>query len=155
MPHTLAGQLSVFICLTVCVYAIRVGRTPERVAATAQGACALCLIFVQDRVHWMDPEHRVLGLDALLLIVLVGLTSATKRRWLIIATAAQILAVSIHFIIFHMHLKSALAYLTVDNALGYLVSAALAVGAWQVAQVRRASRMASADTHKEATNRVA
>lgn len=143
MPHSLAGGLSALICLTVCVYALIAGRTPERVAAVAQGGCTLGIVLFQDRVQWMDPEHRIMAFDATLLMVLVALTSATRRRWLIGATAAQLLSVTLHFIVFRSRLIGPRAYFTADNALGYVVSFSLAVGVWQVARDRGRRRTPS------------
>lgn len=132
MPHTPAGIMSATVCLIVCLYALSTGRTSERVGAAAC-LVGLLTVVVQDRVDWLDPERRLLAVDGAMLVIFACLACRTQRKWVIPATAAQLLCVLIHFMVvgrvrdFHQR-----AYLTAEAAFNYVVLAALAWGAWGI-----------------------
>lgn len=129
------GRISGLTCLLVCAYAIWRGKAAERTSAAACLLAFAAEAWLQDRVHWIDPERRLLAIDGTLLVVFASLFVQRRLRWLTAAAGAQLLAVAAHFMASASHRSfHALTYITVENGLNYIVLFALLWGSWQVQQ---------------------
>jgi sulfite exporter TauE/SafE len=127
------GLISSLAWLLISLYALARGEQPERLAGVACLVGLILQIGTQDRVHWIDPERRMLAIDTSLLLIFVMLLASAKRPWLLVATAAQFLTVALHFDAARtQRLFHALAYLHVEAMLSYIVIGALFIGVFSV-----------------------
>ena len=125
-----------FILLAACAYAGWRGLMPER--ATALG---LMLAWVASQMvnshNFSQPQYGMLGVDALLLVVLLGLALLSGRRWLMAATACHLLTIGDHLaMILDLRILS-YAYMTVMVIWGYAVILAMVLGTWLEAEPER------------------
>lgn len=95
MFHQLLGQVFLVLMLIVCGWALWRGQKPERLAAAAMVAAWIGTSFVLDR-RFHDIQWATLGVDFALLIVLIGLSLAYRRRWLLAASGFHLLGVATH-----------------------------------------------------------
>ena len=137
--HTLIGEIGALVCALVCTAALLHGRAPERDAGGSYFLGTIITFAGQDRFSWLDPQRRLLAIDLILLVIFAVLASIYPRRWLIVATAAQILSVATHFLLLYNNQVRERAYLTTLIVLSYIILATLAYGTRQVASLRRAN----------------
>ncbi len=79
-----------------CGFALWRGGGPERRAAIAI-AVAWIGSMVVDVDAWRGVQWGIMAIDVLLLVYLGALTVASRRVWLLFATAIQLLIVATHF----------------------------------------------------------
>ena len=95
MYETLAALIAAVIAIIVCVFAIIKGGTAERWSGFVVIAAWLASPWVQVAdVH--NPEWFILIIDAVVAIVFVLLLWRTKKLWLVVAAAFQLLTVASH-----------------------------------------------------------
>jgi hypothetical protein len=124
------------ILLGSCAYALWRGRLPERVTSIALMLAWIATQMVNSK-DARSPEYGMLGVDALLLVVLVGLALLTSRRWLMAAAACQLLTIGDHLaMMLDMRILS-YAYRTVMVIWGYAVILAMVLGTWLEAEPER------------------
>lgn len=126
-PLQWASHLSLIV---VALYALRVGGTPERLTACALALAYVASPYAQLFTSLVEPQYGVLLVDTALLVVLLVLSLASNRRWLLFATAAHGLGVLTHLAAVADHALLPRAYLSANIATAYLVLGALAFGAW-------------------------
>lgn len=137
MPHTLPGQVSALASLLVCAFALLRGGTPERVGAVTLLTGTLLYGLVQDRLNWLDPQRRLLAIDMVALVVFAVLTTSNRRIWLIPTTALMLLSAALHLVIIYKPNIHGLAYLGLENLLGYGMLGFLAWGTFTVDRMQR------------------
>ena len=81
--------------------------------------------------RWFDPQWGVFAIDLALLAVLLWLSLATDRVWVLFITAFQLLSVVTHLAILVDHSVAPLPYRRGLVIWSYLSLVALAWGAWQ------------------------
>lgn len=136
MPHTLFGQLGAAVTLLACLFAIAKGGSPERLAGFTLLAAELAVVCFQDRVHFLDPQRRLLSIDVVLMVVFGTLLTSYPRKWLLPATALQILSTLLHFAALWSPDIDGFAYISLMALLGYGQLIVLVGGAGAIARVR-------------------
>lgn len=123
------------LLLSICGYALWVGRDNERWTAGALLASALASPMLQTS-EFFQPESGILMIDVLLLVYLVWLALRSDRFWPLYAAAFQVVGTTIHLARFADPnvLHSAYAFAQIFWA--YPVLLALAAGTWLEARYR-------------------
>lgn len=115
--------------LSVCALAAWRGRDPERLAAGGYlAAWALTVVVFKDRTD--DIQWAVMLIDAMLLVLMVGLALQARRFWPLFVGAFQLLAVLTHVARALDGRISGWAYLTAVLVWGYLAMATIGYAAW-------------------------
>ena len=140
-PFGLVGAL---ISLSTCGAAMRFGRKPERLAAASLLLGLVLVPVIQDRASWLDPQFRLGAVDLEIFATFAWLTTATRRAWLLYATAFQLLSVMAELLHAYDPRVGGRAFLTVVFLLGYAVDVAMAVGVVQVAAAEGVHRQKEA-----------
>ncbi len=117
------------LAATCLIAGLRGGR-PERAAALACVVAWLATLTYLHNRSWDQPLWWLFGVDLVLLVVLIGLTLVFDRRWLLFASAFQLLGVTIHFATAADSLIRPLTYARGLVAWNYLVLVAIAFGSW-------------------------
>lgn len=139
MFHQLLGQVSLALMLLVCGWALWRGEKPERLAAAAMVVAWIGTSFVLDR-RFKDVQWATLGVDVALLAVLVGLSLAYRRRWLLAASGFHLLGVATHgALIIDPHVQAA-PYIVALGVWSCATVACLAVGMAALTRSRAAAR---------------
>ena len=122
--------------ILVCALALWRGGWPERLAAAAFAVASFVQPVVLNTRAWLDPQWGILWVDGLLFAFLLALTLKADRRWLLFASAFQLLSVIIHIAILADHSVAPLPYRRGLVIWSYLTLVALAVGTWSVRRPR-------------------
>lgn len=112
-------------------FAVWKGRAPERIAAAACALASVVTPFVISH-RWFDPQWGVLAIDLALLAVLLWLSLATDRIWVLFIAAFQLLSVVTHLAILVDHSVAPLPYRRGLVIWSYLTLVPLAWGTWRV-----------------------
>jgi hypothetical protein len=136
MLGTLIGQIGAAVTLLACLYAFVHGGAPERAAATAILVALAVEVLAQDHVHFLDPQRRLLAIDVALTVNFGVLMSTSSRKWLLWATACQILSTTLHFAALWSPEARAYAFLALLQVLGYGQLVALVGGTMRLARLR-------------------
>jgi hypothetical protein len=137
--HQLIGQAFLALMLLVCGWALWRGDKPERLAATAMVAAWIGTSFVLDR-RFKDIQWATLGVDFALLAVLVGLSLAFRRRWLLAASGFHMLGVATHGAMIIDPKVQATPYIVALGVWSCATVASLAVGMAALTRSRAAVR---------------
>lgn len=140
MFHTVSSVSGNFLTLIVCLYCALRGGRPEKIVAVFLIFDALFIYLLQDREHWLDPQHRLLLNDLIVFVVFSVMVSTTRRRWMIPETALQILCILLHFLVIWRPGVHAYTYMSGLVALNYAEMVVFAFGAWQVGVLRDRAR---------------
>ncbi len=139
MFHQLLDQVLLVLMLLVCGWALWRGERPERLAAAAMVAAWIGTSFVLDR-HYKNVQWATLGVDLVLLAVLIGLSLAYRRRWLLGATGFHMLGVATHGAMIIDPKVQAPPYIAALAVWSCATVACLALGMWTLTRSRAAVR---------------
>lgn len=130
--------IAAIVALAVCGVALWRGGWPERWGAAAILATWFASPLVQTS-EILDPEWGVFWLDVAALAAFLVLLLASRRGWLAVASAAQLMAVSSHLAMLIDRRITMNTYLIGLAIWSLIILLALAIGTW------RAHRKASDD----------
>jgi hypothetical protein len=136
---TLSAQIGAAFVVLVCGFAFLKGDEPERVWAGAYVLGWFATLLAQDEVGVYTAQIRVLAIDVVMLLVLVGLVWKARRVWPTWAAACQLLVVMSHIVSMTDLRSPAASVIIVINLAGYGVLIALAIGTFWAWQERRAA----------------
>ncbi len=139
MADTLFAQIGAAFVVLVCGFAFLKGDEPERVWAGAYVLGWFASLLAQDEVGVYNSQIRVLAIDAVMLLVLIGLVWKARRVWPTWAAACQLLVVMSHIVSLTDLRSPAGSVIIVINLAGYGVLIALAIGTFWAWQERRAA----------------
>jgi hypothetical protein len=117
-----------FICL-VSLAALIWGRRSERAGALIIFGGWLATVALEHH-RWREPQWGVISVDAVVLILLVILSLRSERWWPLWAAGFQLLALITHIARLVDPHVGAWAYITAALIWGYMLVAALGVGAY-------------------------
>ena len=148
MLDTLFSQIGAVLWLGVCAFALLKGDGPERFAAGALVIAWLATLAAHrdtvplgyDSTAWV-----VMAIDAILLIVLIGLSWRTDRTWPVWAAAFQSIIVLVHVVTLIDLRIRAIAYLSAQTVGSYGLLICLAIGTFWAWQTREAIRPRNED----------
>jgi hypothetical protein len=118
------------------------GDEPEKISGGFYMLITLAAVFTDD----VAPDGSLWGrmaLDALQLVVFIGLALYSRRNWLIWASAFQALIVTGHVLVAANLRPSLDAFAAMNNVANYGVLVAMAVGTFWAWQERRAANISS------------
>jgi hypothetical protein len=119
-----------------CFFAVTKGGTEERIAGSYFALAALAAPFLIDRT-WPGTQWAMFAVDAVYLLLLLGLALRSSRYWPIPAAAFQLLAVLTHIASLVDRQLPAWAYATGGVIWTYLGLAAIVVGTYNQWRERR------------------
>ncbi len=125
--------------LAVCGAALRWGGRPERRTAGLVGLAWIANLLAQRLAGEVAPVRLVAAMDGAVFLLLLALSWAERRGWMIAALACQGLALAIHAIRLSAPAMSTWTYVTALTVVSYGLLAALASGTWAAARERRAA----------------
>jgi hypothetical protein len=128
--QSLTSRLGLAAMFLVCAAAAVRGRWPER--ATAGVICLVWLLSeaLEDTAPHRKTQPILFGLDCAVLLFFLALVITTSRRWVVWATAYNLLLVLTHIGAWIAPQVHRYAFFTAYFLWSYCVLAALAVGVW-------------------------
>lgn len=146
MYQTLTPWISLAIAVLICGFALWKGDRPARLVAGVYLAAWVLTPFLA--LHDpMQPEWRVMVLDALVMVLFIGVSLRTRRIWTVFAAACQMMAVASHVVSF-IDLRINIATVVLGLALlSYGVLVALLLATVSSIRARRVAHERDLDLH--------
>jgi hypothetical protein len=137
---TVYSQVGAALTLLVVLFAFIKGDEPERLGSAAFVIVVLVALAAPQFGSFEGTRWGLLGLDAVLLAVFIGLALHSRRSWLVWASAFQALIVTSHVVLLaDMKSASEDAFSAVNNLSNYGLLVSIAVGTFWAWQERRAA----------------
>lgn len=125
--HALATQVWALALITVSGLALWRGGRLEKLFALLNLAAWLATVAVMNPRSLVDPQWGIFAVDAAMLAAMIWMSLATRRTWILPATAFQLLTVVTHIAIMADPGVRLRAYLAGLAIWGWMVLACLAV----------------------------
>lgn len=134
--QALATQIWAAALVAVCGLALWRGGRLEKLFALMMLAAWLVTVAVMNPASLVDPQWGIFAVDAVLLAAMVWMSLATRKVWILPATAFQLLTVVTHVAILADPGVRVRAYLAGLAIWGWMVLACLALA--MIPRLRRA-----------------
>lgn len=137
---TIYSQIGWTITVLVMMFVLLKGDEPERIGGAAFVLTALAATMIP-KSGLGDPRWGVMGLDAILLAVFLGLAWHSRRSWPVWAAAFQGLVVAGHVLVAANLRPPHNAVAAVINMSNYGLLIAMAIGTFWAWQERKAAHL--------------
>lgn len=138
MLDTVFSQVGAVLWLGVCALAVARGDRVERLAAGVFVVGWLASLTARSDTDVSASVWLIMGIDALILVFLLGVGWKSDRAWPIWAAAFQAISVLVHVVMLIDLRIRAIAYISANTIGSYGVLICLAVGVWQSWRASRA-----------------